>query len=186
MDLHVGTADIFIAKAEDFTDTKTAAVHQNDHDLRFEVIDGIDERSNFIPGRNERDILIKLSERKLGRIPRLVKDIDGEEAKLRNDSVDGAIREVTIPLDPVDEIPLLLPCDLRWAFAEMFGYVVEICGHISCVGFDSVLRQTTKGDHVLIAFKIIHKGFLLKNKVIAVIDAEHSVTEGPRKKKEYC
>ena len=130
--------------------------------------------------------MVKLSEWKLGRIPWLVKDIDGEEAKLRNDGVDGPIREVTIALDPVDEIPLLLPSDLRRAYTEMFRDVVEVCGHISCVGFDSILRQTAKCDHILITFKIIHKGFLLKNKVIAVIDAEHSVTEGPRKKKEYC
>ena len=43
MDLHVCPADILIAKAKDFTDTKTAAVHQNDHDLRFQIIDRIDE-----------------------------------------------------------------------------------------------------------------------------------------------
>jgi len=186
MDLHVCPADILIAKAKDFTDTKTAAVHQNDHDFRFQIIDRIDEISDFIAGGDKWDILIELPERKLRRIPWLVKDVDGEEAKLRNDGIDGTIGEVTIPLDPVDEIPLLLPCDLRRAFTETFRDVVEVCGHISCVGFYRILRETAKCDHILITFKIIHKGFLLKNKVIAVIDAEHSVTEGPRKKKEYC
>ena len=186
MDLHIGTADVFIAETGSLADPKAAAVHENDDDTSLQVIDSIDERSDFIAGRDKGDILIEPSKRKLIRIPGLVKDVDREEAKLRNDGIDGAVREVTLPLDPVNELPLLLPGNLRGAFAEMLRHVVEVSRDIGRVGFDGIFRQTAESDHILITLEIIHKGFLLKNIVIATNETDHNVREESRSKKEYC
>ena len=130
MDLHVGTTDIFIAKSKDFTDTKTRTVHQNDHDSGLQIIDGIDERSNFITCRNKGDKLIEPSEGELIRIPGLMQNIESEETKLGDDRVDGAIRKTAIPLDPLDEVSFLLPGDLGRTTIQMLGNIVEINGDV--------------------------------------------------------
>jgi hypothetical protein len=67
---------------DSFADAKAAAVHQDDDDFGLEIIDGIDESSDFLTGRNKGDILIELPEWKLIRIPGFVQDIESEKAKL--------------------------------------------------------------------------------------------------------
>lgn len=112
MDLHVQATDIFIAKMDSLADAKTAAVHQDDDEPDSQIIDRIDELSDLFARRDIRDILVELPEWKLIGIPWLMQDIEREETELRDDGVDRTIRKIAFPLDPIDEITLLLPGNL--------------------------------------------------------------------------
>ena len=48
MDPHVGPADILVAKMGSLTDTKTAAVHEDNDGTGLQVVDRVDKRSNFV------------------------------------------------------------------------------------------------------------------------------------------
>jgi hypothetical protein len=86
----------------------------------------------------------------------------------------------------MNEISFLLPCDLAGTPVQAFRDIVEIRRDVGRVVLNSIVGETAKADHILITLEIIHKRVPPKNTVIAIADENNDVTEGHRKKKEYC
>ena len=78
MDAHVFALDIFITKMTNFANTQTGRIHECDHSLLLQIRHGINKDGNFLFGRDKGKIFVKSAHRKLGIIPRFVKDIQGK------------------------------------------------------------------------------------------------------------
>ncbi len=81
-DAHLLAADILIAEAADLADAQAGRIHEGNHGFVFDVRHGGDELPDLFLGRDIGKVFIKPTHRKLGIVPWLMQDVDGEETKL--------------------------------------------------------------------------------------------------------
>ena len=79
MNPHVATFNILIFQMTDFANSETGRVHEGNHGFLLQVRNGGDEGFYFLLGRYVRQVIIKFTKRKLCRIPRFVKYVNGKE-----------------------------------------------------------------------------------------------------------
>ena len=158
-DAHPGTADVLIAQAADLAYAKSSGIQECDHGLLLQVRHGGDESPGLLLGRDIRKKIIKPAHGKLCVVPGLMEDVKGKESQLGDDAVDGTVCQRTLPLEPADKIPHLLPGDILRKLVEEALQVVEIGTDISRVAFQGMAGKASEGDHLPVSFKIsVHNG----------------------------
>jgi len=158
-DAHPGTADVLIAQAADLAYAEPGGIQERDHGLLLEVRHGGDKSPGFLLGRDIRKEIIKPAHGKLCVVPGLMEDVKGKEAQLGDGTVDGAVREGALSLEPADEIPHLLPGDILRKLAEDVLEIAEIGTDISAVPYKGMASKAPEGDHLPVSFKIsVHNG----------------------------
>lgn len=115
---HPGAADVLIAQAADLTYAKSGGIQKREHSLLLQVRHGGDKSPGLLLGRDIRKEFIKPAHGELCIVPGLMEDVKGEEAQLGDGAVDGAVSQGTLLLEPVNEIPHLLPGDILGKLAE--------------------------------------------------------------------
>ncbi len=158
-DAHPGTADVLIAQAADLAYAQPGGIQERDHSLLLQVRHGGDKSPGFLLGRDIRKKTIKPAHGKLCVVPGLMEDVKGKEPQLGDDAVDGTVSQGTLPLEPADKIPHLLPGDILRKLVEEALQVVEIGTYISRVAFQGMAGKASEGDHLPVSFKIsVHNG----------------------------
>lgn len=132
---HAGAVDVFIAEMADFTDPKAGGIHDSNHCLLFDVRDGADKFKGFLLRGNKRKICIESALRKLGVIPWFVEDVHGEETKLGNGTVDGAVSKIPFLLKPLDVVAQFLPRSITRLLVKNVFQVIKIGADICTVAF---------------------------------------------------
>lgn len=82
MDPHFFAPDILITQMADLTDAQAGRIHKSKHGTLFQIRKCGNKLADFRLGRDVGKIRIKLTHRKLSRIPGFMQDIDGEKAQL--------------------------------------------------------------------------------------------------------
>lgn len=103
------TVNILVTQRTDFADAETRRIDESEHGLLFEIRDRRNEEPDFLFGRDIGKIRIEFTQRELSWIPGFMKDIDREEAKLRNGMVDSTIRKISGRLKPSDKVAHVSP-----------------------------------------------------------------------------
>ena len=75
-----------------FGKEQTGRIHEGGHSFDFDVRDGLNKSPGFFLRRDIREVSVKLSHGELSWIPGLMENIHGEEADLRDSTVDGTVR----------------------------------------------------------------------------------------------
>ena len=82
-----------------------------------------------------------------------------KDAAVGDGAVDDAVCQGTLFLEPVDEIPHLLPGDILRKLVENMLQVVKIGTDVSGVAFQGMAGKASQGNHFLVSFKIsVHNG----------------------------
>lgn len=147
-DAHPGTADVLIAQAADLAYAEPGGIRERDHGLLLDVRHGGDKSPGFLLGRDIRKEIIEPAHGELCVVPMPMEDVKGEEAQLGDDAVDGAVCQGTLPLEPADEIPHLLPGDILRKLAEDVLEIVKIGTDICGVAFQGMAGKAAQGDHL--------------------------------------
>ena len=94
MDAHIWAGDILISEQPHLTNPEAGRIHESKDGFMFQVGESSDKTTDFFLGRHIGKEGTKPAHRKLGRVPGLMKDVNGKEVLLGNGRINGADRKL--------------------------------------------------------------------------------------------
>lgn len=116
-----------------------------------------------------------------------MQDINREETKLGDGTVNRAVGKIPLFLEPSDVITEFQPGNIFGLFSKDVLQVIQIGTDIGAVTFEGMVRKTAQRNHFSVKIKIfVHNGTSLKMVFVNRVNVSGQTPGGGRIKNKIC